>query len=387
MSDPVEARAIAAGVIGRVLRSGAYSNVLAHTASASLSPQERGRVKSLVFGVLRRLETIDEAIETGTGRRPDALDDGVLDRLRVSAFEILYGGLPTPIAVSAGVDLIRAENPRVAGLANATLRSVSTQDLDLESEMVLPRWLMVRLESEWGEEPAHQFARSSALEPERIVRLRAGGPTGFAGIGGAVVAEPGPLPPESVVQDAASIAVGNVVGATPGMRVLDVAAAPGGKTLHLLDQTGGRGVVALDRHTRRVRDGARRVPQAHWVVGDGAKPPCRGRSFDRVLLDAPCSGLGTLRRRPEVRLRVDAEQVQALAALQRQMLEAAMGLVAPGGLLVYSVCTVTPEETVEVTRDFDLQPPDVPGVVWGNGRLLAPHLTSTDGMFIAVHQA
>jgi 16S rRNA (cytosine967-C5)-methyltransferase len=171
------------------------------------------------------------------------------------------------------------------------------------------------------------------------------------------------------------------------MRVLDVAAAPGGKTLHLLDQTGGRGVVALDRHTRRVEDGARRVPQAHWVVGDGTKPPFRGRSFDRVLLDAPCSGLGTLRRRPEVRLRVDADQVQALSALQREMLEAAMGLVVPGGRLVYSVCTVTPEETVEVTRDFDLQPPDVPGVVWGNGRLLAPHLTSTDGMFIAVHQA
>jgi 16S rRNA (cytosine967-C5)-methyltransferase len=337
--------------------------------------------------VLRRLETIDEAIETGTGRRPDALDEGILDRLRVSAFEILYGGLPTPIAVSAGVDLIRAENPRVAGLANATLRSISTQNLELESEMVLPHWLMVRLESEWGEEPAHQFARASAMEPERIVRLRAGGEPGFAGIGGAVVAEPGPLPRGSVVQDAASIAVGNVVGATPGMRVLDVAAAPGGKTLHLLDQTGGRGVVALDRHTRRVEDGARRVPQAHWVVGDGTKPPFRGRSFDRVLLDAPCSGLGTLRRRPEVRLRVDADQVQALSALQREMLEAAMGLVVPGGRLVYSVCTVTPEETVEVTRDFDLQPPDVPGVVWGNGRLLAPHLTSTDGMFIAVHQA
>ena len=387
MSDLVDARAIAAGVIGRVLRSGAYSNVLAHKASARLSPQERGRVKSLVFGVLRRLETIDQAIESGTGRRTDALDEGILDRLRVSAFEILYGGLPTPIAVSAGVDLIRAESPRVAGLANATLRNISSQDIQLESELVLPRWLMDRLESEWGEEPAHEFARASALEPERIVRLRAGGPPGFAGIGGAVVAEPGPLPEGSVVQDAASIAVGNVVGATPGMRVLDVAAAPGGKTLHLLDQTGGGGVVALDRHARRVTDGARRVPRAHWVVGDGTSPPFRRRSFDRVLLDAPCSGLGTLRRRPEVRLRVDADQVQALAALQRQMLEAAMALVRPGGRLVYSVCTVTPEETVEVTGDFDLQPPDLPGVVWGNGLLLAPHLTSTDGMFIAVHQA
>lgn len=388
MSDPVDARAIAAGVVGRVLRSGAYSNVLAHKASAHLSAQDRGRVKGLVFGVLRRLETIDRAIAAGTRRSIESLDAAILDRLRVSAFEILYGGLPTPIAVSAGVDLVRAENPRAAGLANATLRSISGQDRPQEDELFLPQWLTVRLESEWGIGQAHEFARASAGEPERIVRMRAGGPEGFAGIRGAVAAGPGPIPEGSVVQDAASIAAGNVVEAAPGMRVLDMAAAPGGKTLHLIDQIGSDGlVVALDRHQRRVRDGARRVPEAKWVVADGSMPPFSARSFDRVLLDAPCSGLGTLRRRPEIRLRVDEADVQALAALQRRMLVAAFDLLAPGGRLVYSVCTITPEETVEVSRDFDLHPAELPGVVWGNGRLLAPHLTSTDGMFIAVHQA
>jgi 16S rRNA (cytosine967-C5)-methyltransferase len=191
-----------------------------------------------------------------------------------------------------------------------------------------------------------------------------------------------------VVQDAASIAAGNAVEAAPGMRVLDMAAAPGGKTLHLIDQVGPGGVVvALDRHRRRVRDGARRVPAARWVVADGTAPPFPGQSFQRILLDAPCSGLGTLRRRPEIRFRVAEAEVSSLAELQRRMLEAAFSLLAPGGRLVYSVCTVTPEETVDVVRDFDLRPADLPGVVWGNGRLLAPHLTSTDGMFVAVHQA
>jgi 16S rRNA (cytosine967-C5)-methyltransferase len=123
------------------------------------------------------------------------------------------------------------------------------------------------------------------------------------------------------------------------------------------------------------------------VVADGTFPPFAAGTFDRVLLDAPCSGLGTLRRRPEIRLRVSESDVKVLAILQHRLLEKAFDLLAPGGRLVYSVCTVTPEETVDVVDPFDLQPAELPGMVWGKGRLLAPHLTSTDGMFVAVHQA
>jgi len=388
LSGPLEARAIAAAVVGRVLRSGAYSNVLVQKASGHLSPQDRARAKALVFGVLRRLEAIDEAIEAGAQRRVDALDAEVVDRLRVSTFEILYSELATPISVSAGVDLVRDGAPRATGLANATLRRISHMDRPVADGLVLPDWLIDRLTSEWGMEQTHSFARASADEPERIVRIRSGGTAGYAGIEGALAAEPGPLPEGAVVQDAASIAAGNVVEAAPGMKVLDMAAAPGGKTLHLIDQVGAGGVVvALDRHQRRVMDGARRVPGARWVVADGTAPPFPKGSFERILLDAPCSGLGTLRRRPEIRFRVNQADVVALATIQHRMLEVAFDLLAPGGRLVYSVCTVTPEETVEVSKDFDLEPAHLPGLIWGNGRLLAPHVTSTDGMFVAVHQA
>jgi 16S rRNA (cytosine967-C5)-methyltransferase len=190
------------------------------------------------------------------------------------------------------------------------------------------------------------------------------------------------------VQDAASIAVGNAVAATSGMRVIDLAAAPGGKTSHLFDQVGENGlVIAADSHRRRVSDARRRVPGARWVVADANVLPFRGLTFDRVLLDAPCSGLGTLRRRPEIRFRVTEAEVRRLATMQQGMLEKAMELVAPGGQLVYSVCTITPQETIEVVEGRGFEPPSIPGSVWGDGRLLAPHLTGTDGMFVALHRA
>jgi 16S rRNA (cytosine967-C5)-methyltransferase len=250
---------------------------------------------------------------------------------------------------------------------------------------------MQSLEAAWGVGEARQFAISSAGEPERVVR----GTPGAVGIGeevagipGAFLVAPGPIPDRTTVQDAASIAVGNAVAADEGMRVIDLAAAPGGKTSHLLDQAGERGIViAADSHRRRVSDARRRVPGAHWVVADANDLPFKGATFERVLLDAPCSGLGTLRRRPEIRFRVTQAEVGRLARAQEGMLEKAMELVAPGGKLVYSVCTVTPEETIDVVEGRGFDPAAVPGIVWGSGRLLAPHLTGTDGMFIALHRA
>ncbi|MGH9891728.1 MAG: hypothetical protein ACREA0_07055, partial [bacterium] len=186
--------------------------------------------------------------------------------------------------------------------------------------------------------------------------------------------------------DPSSVAVVSALGVERGQRVADLAAAPGGKTMDIADRLGHDGmVVASDPKQRRALRAARRVPQAQWMIADGRAPALRGRRFDRVLIDAPCSGLGTLRRRPELRHRATPAEVVRLATLQRQMLAAGFELVADGGRLVYSVCTVTPEETVDQVRDLGAKPPGgLPGREWGGGWLLAPHLTGTDGMFVAV---
>jgi 16S rRNA (cytosine967-C5)-methyltransferase len=188
------------------------------------------------------------------------------------------------------------------------------------------------------------------------------------------------------IQDGSSVAVGLALDAQPGEHILDLAAAPGGKTLHLTDQVGEAGlVVAADVHHRRVlaavgRPGLAGVP---WCVTDGRRTPFPDRTFDRVLIDAPCSGLGTLRRRPEVRYRTDADDLPVLAARQKAMVAEALRVVKPEGLVVYSVCTVTPEETVDVVEGFATEPVrGLPGRAWGPGWLLAPHLTGTDGMYI-----
>src|SRR3954471_20096947 len=180
--------------------------------------------------------------------------------------------------------------------------------------------------------------------------------------------------------------------------MFDLAAAPGGKATAIAERVGAGGtVVALDVDAGRVRmiDSARHrvgLPHLMPVVGDGRRPPLLEGAFDRVLLDAPCSGIGVLRRRPDARWRLRPEVIDELAALQRDLLAAAAPLVRPGGVLVYSVCTVTRAETVAVDewaadelRDFVALPPA--GSRWrphGRGALLLPQDAGTDGMYVLV---
>jgi 16S rRNA (cytosine967-C5)-methyltransferase len=243
----------------------------------------------------------------------------------------------------------------------------------------------------WGREEADAFFAASQSEAFRTARLRFGAPPEgaipVAGIADAYELPTNSLVPENMtIQDGSSISVGWALDPQGGDRILDLAAAPGGKSLHIADQLNGQGVViASDAHLRRVNSAARRWPDTpvRWCAADGRRAPYRSRSFDRVLVDAPCSGLGTLRRRPEVRYRVDEGGLAALAALQRRMLAEALRVVRPGGVIVYSVCTVTPEETVAIIDGLRTEPlHGLPGRMWGGGWLLGPHLTGTDGMFI-----
>jgi 16S rRNA (cytosine967-C5)-methyltransferase len=321
------------------------------------------------------------------------LDGDVVDVLRVAVAELLYGRAPAHAVVDSAVESVKAgRHRRAAGFVNGVLRAVvrGIQHVpdDDDPRLEYPEWLVGKLEGSWDAAEVTAFLAASLGDAPRQVRGRPGAGTAETrpvdGIRDAYEwSLDGDLAKGFVVQDAASVAVGNAVPLEPGDLVLDVAAAPGGKAAHLHDR--GARVVAADRHLRRVGDASRRVPSVLWVVADGLRPPFATGVFDHVLLDAPCSGLGTMRRRPEVRYRVDQPATAEMGVRQRTLLDEALTLVRPGGTVTYSVCTVTPEETVQVVDDLPAEPPEgIPGKHWGNGVLLGPHLTGTDGMFISV---
>lgn len=398
MNPGVEARLTASRVVGRVVREGAYLNVVLRALTDQMDAETGQHVRRLAYDAVRRLDWIDPAIGRAAGRPPADLDDPVLDVLRIAAAELIDSP-PTPaVAVHTAVETVReTSRARAAGFVNAVARRLAEDPPgpggdSLWERHAVPEWLADRLAAAWGFDEADAFLDASNRPAPRAVRVRPQGDpdlpglTPVATIEGAALVAPGPLPEGCVVQDPASVAVGLAVAPRAGETVADLAAAPGGKTLHLLDQMGGKGrVVAVDRHPRRARDGARRVPEARWVVGDAIRPPLAGRRFDRVLLDAPCSGLGVLRRRPEIRHRISPADVDRLASAQRRMLASATDLLGPGGTLVYAVCTVVPEETIDVVAGEGFRAPEgLPGRPWGDGILLGPHMGPFDGMFIAI---
>lgn len=388
-SFPADHRRVAADVLARVRTGGAWANVLIDTLDAS--PDVRVAVRADVLGALRWSGEITAALEAALERPLGRLQPEVAHLLMVGTHELFHTDTPAPIVVSASVDTTRAAGaPKAAGLVNAVLRRVAAAgrpELPVAVAAGYPPWLHERLAAAWGRDAADAFVVASNRPPRVGIRLRPGETDLGETVPGIPEARLVDRPPSgAAVQDPASVAVVQALDPHPGDRCVELAAAPGGKTAHLLDRTGGP-VIACELHPRRVRTGARRVPEALWVRADATAPPLRAASFDRVLLDAPCSGLGTLRRRPEIRHRITPEEVERLASTQRRMLERALEFVAPGGRLVYSVCTVLPEETEAVVAGLGFTPPDLPGERRGDGILLAPHLGPTDGMFVSVYTA
>lgn len=382
-------RIAASRAVGRVIREGGWSNVVSRTEAAK-TDADVGAVQGIVLAVLRHLPAVDRALEKAASRPVGEIDPAVLDLLRVAVGEILGERTPVPLVVDGTVHAVREVRPRAAGFANAVLRQVSSDRPSPTTidDIGIPDYVDEALRHVLDPAAVDAFWRASQ-EPA-LVGLRSRVPVPGAsevdGIKSAWLWADG-KPPEGIpIQDPASVAVGEAVDAQPGQLVLDVAAAPGGKTAHLVEQVGSDGrVIATDRSRRRVRDAIRRVPDASWLVADGTALPFTESTFDRVLVDAPCSGLGTLRRRPEIRYRVTPDEIARLAMIQRQMLTEALRVIRPGGQVVYSVCTVMPQETIDVVSGLGGRPPEgLAGMPFGEGWLMAPHLGPTDGMFICI---
>jgi 16S rRNA (cytosine967-C5)-methyltransferase len=387
-------------MVGRILRQGAYTNVLLGHARRDMNPDDARLLSRLTYGTIRHLLRIDRALAEASSRPLARIESEVLDVLRVGAFELLFSNTPPHAAVDEAVAAVRAAaGERAVGFANAVLRKLAGAGEpeigpNPALEFGVPDWIYRELASSWGESEAGEFLRASQEPAPVTVKSRfdsvpAGGRP-VEGIPGAFTVAEKPAGPEYLITDPASVAVVAALAVRPGINVLDVAAAPGGKAIQMADALGGgEHLVAADRHRRRLVRARRRASEsgvsAMWVVADGRRPPFPPQTFDRILVDAPCSGLGTLRRRPEIRHRLHPDSSRHLSEIQQGLIAASLPLLRPGGRLVYAVCTVFAEETSQVASAFGGRAPaGLPGRPEPAGWLLGPHLTGTDGMFISV---
>ena len=366
-----DARRLALEVLGRIERGGAYANLALRAAldRCDLDRRDRAFVTDLVYGTTRMRRACDHLIDRFLH---DDIQPEVRTVLRLGAYQLHWAGVPPHAAVSATVAVAPR---RVQGLCNAVLRRVADYQPTWPGpavELSVPDWLIDRLVADLGLDDALAALAAMNRPAPAVVR------------------------DDGYYQDRASQLVADLTGEglVPGGRVLDLCAAPGGKATALA--AAGASVVAADLRPARlglVAQNADRLGHAvALVAADGRTPPFRPGSFDRVLVDAPCSGLGVLRRRADARWRGGEADLADLALLQADLLAGAAALVRPGGQLVYSVCTMTEAETAGVDRRFrEAEPraePEPVGRPWrphgdhGSGGLLLPQDLDSEGMAV-----
>ena len=430
---PQSARRTALDALLRI-DGGAFAHILVPEMlrAARLDARDRALVTELVYGTVRMRRAVDYLLAKVSSRPLASLDSPVRAVLRLGAYQLLVG-IPPHAAVGESVNLVDA---RARGFVNGALRALARlgpvwplpDGDDLESVAIRtshPDWIVSTLFDEYGvpdaiatleldDEPPPVTLRANRMlttAEDLAAELRDAGVEVTRGRlvdDALLVRHAGDLAVLAPVrdgratpQDQSSQAVVELLDARPGERLLDIASAPGGKATAAAERMDGRGlIVAADVHVGRVRTVTRtaaRVGVAGVIaplVADGAQLPLRDAAFDRVLLDAPCSGLGVLRRRPDARWRVEPDSVQELATLQRVLLAAAARTVKPGGRIVYSVCTLSHEETLGVDAWAAAALPALrastpPGPPWrarGRGAVLLPSDAGTDGMFVAIYE-
>jgi len=425
---------VAAFAALKQIEDGKFSSVALAEHESQLSPLDRALCHELVLGVLRWQLQLDEIIQHFSQRKIDSIDPPVRRALRLGIYQLRFlSRVPASAAVNESVNLVnRARVSSARPLVNAVLRR-ATREPDyspsanisdpierIAIETSHPRWLIERWSRAFGIEQTESFARAnnetpvtairvvaSAGDEERVLeQLRSAGATlsrsavttGAWRVSGATrkvreLAEIGAIH----IQDEASQLVAEVVNAQPGDRVLDVCAAPGGKTTLIAERAQAGLVLATDASERRLSTVAQtvelhRLNNVRLMIVDAREPlPFPIQSLDRVLVDAPCSGTGTLRHNPEIRWRLKCDDIDELAQQQLQFLMNASQAVKRSGLLVYSTCSVEQEENEGVVEQFLTRMPEFRQMsVSVNERLMVPsgaartwpQRDGTDGFFI-----
>jgi 16S rRNA (cytosine967-C5)-methyltransferase len=405
MSAVSPARRAAFEVVRRVFEDGAWADRVLRAAAVDLDDRDRALAQQLAYGTVQRVRTLDHAVETLARRPVSRIDPPVLAALRLGAYQLGYlDGVPHYAAVNESVELVRVAGAgRAVSFANAVLRRLAEGVRPLvgalpeatPAEAALrhsyPDWIAETWWRDLGPDGARALMRAQNEPPEIAVRL----------VRGEIDGRPDPDVPgawvvdrvdEAAVEDGriwpqsrASQLVGHVVGSVDGERVLDLCAAPGGKATMLAGE-----VVAVDSSESRVREleaNAARLGASNVrvVQADGRDLPAELTGFDRALVDAPCSGLGVLAARPDLRWRSEP-----LPELQLELLRSAAARVERGGVVVYSVCTVNADECEAVVDASGLEPEPL-GAEWprfahpSRSEFLQtlPHVHRTSGFFVA----
>lgn len=438
-----KARSIALEVIYQVLEEGAFANLLLDKALFSckdLSPRDKGFVTELVYGTIRQKGALDWALNQFAKTKVEKMDAYLRNILRLSAYQMLYlDKIPVSAAINEGVNLAKSYAPKGAdGFANAVLRA-----LDQGREKITypdkgknpaaffavkysyPQWIVenwIKIYGRKGTEkmcqyfnqPSKLWIRTNPLKISRAElkeKLASEGietrESSYAPWGLQILSEVNLRTLESfregefIVQDESSMILGAVSGAKPGMKVLDICAAPGGKTTNLAQLMDNQGeIIACDIHEHRlelIEENAKKmgIDIIETKLQDGRfLSESFNEEFDLVLLDAPCSGLGVLGRRADLRWKKRRGDIAELAALQKELISQAQAVVKPGGTLIYSTCTTTKEEDENVVEWFlenyeefslDKRLPwtDAEGENVGYYKL-SPLSEGTDGFFIAL---
>ncbi len=441
--DP--ARLAAYEVLKAVRVDGAYANLVlpAVLGRLALEGRDAAFATELASGTLRLRGTYDAVLAACVKRPLRKVEDKVLDALRLGTHQLLSMRVPPHAAISTTVDLVRDRaSSGAASFANAVLHGVTAHDLDGWIETLAPptspgsshheeiafshpRWIVEELRRALGEDELHDLLRADNVAPRVTLVARPGlstreelpgeptpwSPYGVTLTSGAPSAVPAVAEGRAGVQDEGSQLVAHVLATAPvegrDRTWVDLCAGPGGKAVLLTTLAAPRGarVVAVERQEHRAGLVARslaptRAVGAAYVVltADGTRPPMLPGSADRVLVDAPCTGLGALRRRPESRWRRRPDDVLTLVLLQRRLLGAALDLARPGGVVLYATCSPVLTETDEVVAAASQRPdvvvedlvpllpagmPDAAGRLPGTAQLW-PHRHGTDAMFLAL---
>lgn len=441
------ARMAAFGILLKIEQGGGFAVDRLHDDPVSRFNQaDRRLATELVYGVLRQKSCLDWYLASLVERPLERLDREVRMVLRLGAYQVLFlSRVPVRAAVHQSVELVKESGKRsAAGLVNAVLRKADEAgfeqacgQLPLDSSRGLslryshPEWLVSRWMDRWGWKHASVVLQENNCPPkvhfrsnsprlgqeEMVATLEAEGYSIYPCHlrRGAWVVDEGDLTKSSLyrsgqlaIQGAGSQVIARLLELKPSDVCLDVCSGTGGKASHMVQLGKGQAsVIGLDSNFARLRIARERHgkqwPGLRWVVADGTRPLPLSVRFDKILVDAVCSGTGTLRRNPEIRWRLQAEDLTRLAVLQLSLLDNAAERVKPGGILVYATCSLEPEENEQVVERFlsshpgfrfktaydeglkpyqGLNPHCQDGFLW-----LPPLVTRSDGVFAAVMQA